>query len=67
MSQAAASRIGPEPRRETCPNCGAGFACNPAGPCWCSEVTPRFAVPAAGEARCWCPDCLRRRAAEAVS
>ncbi|MES2325192.1 MAG: cysteine-rich CWC family protein [Pseudomonadota bacterium] len=48
-----------------CSLCGAEFGCAMADglaePCWCIAMPPVVAVPTAGgEARCWCPACLKR-------
>jgi hypothetical protein len=49
-----------------CSNCGASFACDPAGDCWC-KAPPYLPMPAAGET-CLCPDCLAgARAATAAA
>jgi len=46
-----------------CPACGARFACDPGGTCWCAALPP--VTPRPEEARgCFCPDCLARRARE---
>jgi hypothetical protein len=55
---------GKEPRRAACPRCGAAFACEPAGDCWCKDVEVRLPIPAAGEG-CLCAACLRQAAAKA--
>ena len=49
-----------------CSVCGAVFACEPAGACWCKDETFRLPLPdpAAGHAGCLCPTCLRDRAAK---
>ncbi len=42
-----------------CMRCGALFACDPAGDCWCKHVDVVMPVPEAGmQASCLCPECL---------
>ncbi len=42
-----------------CVRCGALFACDPAGDCWCKHVDVVMPVPAPGaQATCLCPECL---------
>jgi len=48
-------------RRLACSRCGAEFACDPQGACWCKEETARLPLPVAGE-DCLCPNCLRKAA-----
>ncbi|MDQ8729064.1 cysteine-rich CWC family protein [Bradyrhizobium sp. LHD-71] len=54
-------------RQLACARCGAAFACNLNGPCWCGEEALRLPLP--GEASptgftdCLCRDCLRTVAA----
>jgi hypothetical protein len=48
--------------RAACARCGATFACEPAGDCWCKHEPVRLPMPAAGEG-CLCVDCLRKAAA----
>lgn len=54
-----------------CPGCGAAFTCgmNAGLPeCWCASLPPILdvpAIPAGDVGACYCPDCLRRRIAEA--
>jgi hypothetical protein len=43
-----------------CSNCGASFACDPVGYCWC-KAPPYLPMLATGET-CLCPDCLARAA-----
>lgn len=45
-----------------CTKCGAAFACEPAGECWCKDETIRLPLPADGTASCLCPKCLRAMA-----
>jgi hypothetical protein len=52
----------PEPPRAICARCGAAFACDPGGDCWCMHVDARLPMPPAGET-CLCADCLRAAAA----
>jgi hypothetical protein len=51
----------PAARRLACSGCGAEFACNPAGPCWCADESFRLPMPSDG-GDCLCPDCLRKMA-----
>jgi hypothetical protein len=57
------------PRQLACARCGAEFACNVGGPCWCSEESVRLPLPQAGMPSptgfddCLCRDCLRAVAA----
>jgi hypothetical protein len=50
-----------EPRRAVCARCGASFACDPGGDCWCLYVDVRLPMPVAGET-CRCAECLRAAA-----
>ncbi|WP_100178173.1 cysteine-rich CWC family protein [Bradyrhizobium nitroreducens] len=54
-----------EPRRLACSRCGAEFACDLSGNCWCAEETAKLPMPIEGE-DCLCRECLRKAAAEAV-
>ncbi|HTP84933.1 MAG TPA: cysteine-rich CWC family protein [Alphaproteobacteria bacterium] len=45
-----------------CTRCGAEFACDPAGDCWCKDETFRVPMPKAGAESCLCPACLRTMA-----
>jgi len=48
------------PSIETCPRCGASFACGVAsGHCWCAQLPPLAALPAHAQTSCLCPACLR--------
>jgi hypothetical protein len=47
----------PAEARAVCPRCGARFACDPDGDCWCKAEPPRRPVPGAAAA-CLCPRCL---------
>jgi hypothetical protein len=60
ISADAVNRI-KEPRRAECARCGAAFACDPGGDCWCLYVDARLPMPVAGEA-CLCAECLRAAA-----
>ena len=51
-----------DPPRTACARCGATFACEPAGDCWCKHETVRLPMPVADEG-CLCSDCLRKAAA----
>jgi len=51
----------PAQRRLACSRCGAEFACNPDGACWCMDETVQMPMPVEGE-DCLCPDCLRKAA-----
>jgi hypothetical protein len=46
-----------------CTRCGAEFACDPQGECWCKDESVRLPMPKAAES-CLCPKCLRALAAE---
>jgi hypothetical protein len=63
MSAAAPSRPD-DPPRIACARCGAPFACEPAGDCWCKHEPARLPMPTANEG-CLCLDCLRKTAAGA--
>jgi hypothetical protein len=52
---------GDEPPRIACARCGARFACEPAGDCWCKHEPVRLPMPIADEG-CLCADCLRKAA-----
>jgi hypothetical protein len=42
-----------------CVRCGALFACDPKGDCWCMHVDVVMPVPEPGmQATCLCPECL---------
>ncbi|MGT2503829.1 cysteine-rich CWC family protein [Bradyrhizobium guangxiense] len=56
----------PEPRRLACARCGAEFACDLSGNCWCAEETAKLPMPVAGE-DCLCRECLRKAAEAARS
>jgi hypothetical protein len=60
MSAVPQNRSG-EPSRVACARCGATFACEPAGDCWCKHEPVRLPMPAADEG-CLCADCLRKAA-----
>ncbi len=47
-----------------CTKCGAEFACDPVGACWCKDEAFRLPMPKAGAESCLCPKCLREAAAE---
>ncbi len=48
-----------EPAEIVCVRCGALFACDPAGDCWCKHVDVVMPVPEPGtQASCLCPECL---------
>jgi hypothetical protein len=47
-----------------CSKCGAEFACEPAGACWCKDESYRVPMPASDAASCLCPTCLRELAAK---
>ncbi|HLZ02606.1 MAG TPA: hypothetical protein VKR55_10710 [Bradyrhizobium sp.] len=51
-------------RNLTCSRCGAAFACNPLGACWCKDETVRLPMPVEGE-DCLCRECLRKAAEQA--
>ena len=55
-------------RTLACARCGAGFGCNPVGPCWCGQEAFKLPVPLPGKyaafGDCLCPGCLREIAAE---
>ena len=51
--------------RIACVRCGASFACDPEGACWCKAEPVRVPMPEAGET-CLCPDCLRAAAVGAA-
>jgi len=50
------------PRTLACARCGAAFACNLAGGCWCADEAFRLPMPTEAGADCLCPACLRRMA-----
>jgi hypothetical protein len=54
----------PAPRRIACARCGAEFACNLNGDCWCTAEPYRLPVPDRDAEDCLCPQCLRQRAGE---
>jgi hypothetical protein len=62
------SKLGP--RQLACARCGATFACNVGGPCWCGQVEVKFPLPKPGEPNptgfddCLCRDCLQAVADE---
>jgi len=45
-----------------CAKCGAEFACDPAGACWCKDESVRLPMPAGPAESCLCPNCLRATA-----
>jgi hypothetical protein len=50
----------------TCIACGAPLACEPEGDCWCKHEPVRLPMPGPDEpAGCYCPTCLRAKAAAA--
>jgi hypothetical protein len=57
----------PAPARSACARCGAMFACDPAGACWCAALPRRLAVPTEAGATCLCPRCLAEALGEAAS
>jgi hypothetical protein len=49
---------------DTCPRCGAAFACGiGTGSCWCAQLPPLAALPEDLPAACLCPACLRELSA----
>jgi hypothetical protein len=50
--------------RTSCTRCGAGFACDPAGACWCAALPRKLKLPTEADARCLCPRCLEARIRE---
>jgi hypothetical protein len=48
-----------------CTKCGAEFACDPAGDCWCKDETFRVPLPKSDSESCLCPTCLKAMASEA--
>jgi len=53
-------------RQTSCERCGAVFACNLDGPCWCGEAGPRLPLPTPGTSAysdCLCRVCLHEVAA----
>ncbi len=50
-------------KRLRCEFCGAEFACNPEGDCWCKHVPAVLPVPDAG-ASCICPCQLKKAGLE---
>ncbi|MDE3068743.1 MAG: ABC transporter substrate-binding protein, partial [Verrucomicrobiota bacterium] len=62
LQQVQFSEMQPWPARiKICRQCGAEFSCGPQpakGHCWCDELPP-FQSPAAPDADCLCPKCLR--------
>ncbi|MDI1344942.1 MAG: hypothetical protein PSV22_12690 [Pseudolabrys sp.] len=50
-------------RQLACAQCGAVFACNLAGGCWCAEEPYRVPMPETAAQDCLCPACLRKLAA----
>jgi len=53
----------PSPATIRCSKCGAEFACDPAGACWCKDETVRLPMPTGAATSCLCPTCLRATAA----
>jgi hypothetical protein len=52
-------------RRLACAGCGATFECGSGGrggACWCTDENLRLPMPAAEDAECLCPICLRAAA-----
>ena len=47
-----------------CTKCGADFACDPAGACWCKDEAFKMPMPASETESCLCPNCLRAMAEE---
>jgi hypothetical protein len=47
-----------------CTKCGAEFACDPLGSCWCKDESFRLPMPASDAESCLCPTCLRGLAGE---
>ncbi|MBV8538347.1 MAG: hypothetical protein JO128_22305 [Alphaproteobacteria bacterium] len=45
-----------------CARCGAEFACDPAGDCWCKDEPFRVPLPKTDAESCLCPTCLRAMA-----
>jgi hypothetical protein len=54
-------------RTVTCARCGAAFACNLDGGCWCAAEPYRLPLPTATHEDCLCPACLRKAAAQQAS
>jgi hypothetical protein len=50
-----------DPVRAACARCGATFACEPAGDCWCKHEDVRVPMPITDEG-CLCAECLRKAA-----
>lgn len=46
-----------------CTRCGAEFACDPLGECWCKDESFRLPMPDTAES-CLCPKCLKALAAQ---
>ena len=65
MTDAAITPVKFGPRQLACARCGATFACNVGGPCWCGQVDVKFPLPKPGEPSptgfddCLCRDCLQ--------
>jgi hypothetical protein len=53
------------PARAACARCGAAFACDPAGACWCAALPRKLKVPTEAGATCLCPRCLAERIEDA--
>jgi cysteine-rich CWC protein len=49
-------------RRLACARCGTTFDCGLSADCWCAEEGFRLPMPAAADADCLCPACLRKAA-----
>jgi hypothetical protein len=52
----------PNAKLSTCPKCGTLFTCNPAGKCWCGEISlSQEMLDDLGKTYkgCLCPDCLK--------
>jgi hypothetical protein len=60
ISADASTRV-VEPQRAVCARCGASFACDPGGDCWCLYVDVRLPLPVAG-GTCLCAECMRAAA-----
>jgi hypothetical protein len=56
---------GTPPASLRCTRCGAQFACDPAGDCWCKDETFRVPLPKTEAESCLCPACLKAMASEA--
>ncbi|RPH60759.1 MAG: hypothetical protein EHM83_13980 [Burkholderiales bacterium] len=55
----AASDAAATPSPDTCPRCGARFACGiDTGRCWCASLPALAALPPDLPAACLCPACL---------